>query len=325
MGSSWKDLAVELHGRCQAAVARYPGFALDLIEVSPVKTMSNRAIEAFTRRRYGHLPDVEYEFVTDNLLARFHGDLHGYDEFQRLGHDIFRWLRSTDPQLPAKGSYLQWLHVLHVMTQQCPAVGFEVDAQTVVVNVGECPDDLEVFYRPHPYIHSPFKISCAALGMFIEPYQTRFLPAISSKIRLYPWQLACVFANPRIARLTPTEIVTSGLKNAMLVIECGAPYNMPRFIQGPNFSGKLFVGARPVLKLKAGSTAIFPVLNEFEQHSWPDEIETPESLGVEREHLARDVVDKLNRRQKGPLRIHFAPQNSGRTIRWEIVPADPDQ
>lgn len=318
MGSSWKELAVELYERCVKAEADYPGFALDLIEMSPVRKMSSRAMEAFLRRRYGHPPDVEYEFITNNLVARFYGNPDGYDAFQRLGHEIYGWLRSTDPVLPAKGSYLQWLHVLYVMTLECPAVGFEVDTRTLVVNLDEFPDALEVFYRPYPYIHSPFKISCAALRMFIEPYETRFLQTFSSKICLFPWQLACGFANPRISRLEPAEIVARGLKNAMAAIGC----HRPRFLRGQNFSGRLFLAGRLVRTVSAGSTAIFAALDEFERNEWPEEIVTSETPGLIYDRSARDAVAKLNTRQDGPLRILFRAPNSGRTIRWEIVPAD---
>lgn len=319
MGSSWKEMAIDLHGRCLKAVARYPDFALDVIELWPVRKVSARTMAAFVRRQFGHPPAVECEFVTDTLVARFHGDLDGYDEFQRLGHEMYGWLRSTDPQLPEAGSYLGWVGLLNDMTQRCPAVGFELKPESRVLELDDIPVDAEALHTARRYIHSPFEISCTALRMFIEPYETRFMRAYSSKVHLFPWQLACVFANPRITQLTPAEIVAFGLENAMAIIECGVPYKRPRFFRGPNFSGKLSVGGRLVRKVSAGSTALFAVLNEFERNEWPEEIETAKTPGLIYDNSARTAASVLNTRQHGPLRIHFTAPNSGRRICWEIV------
>jgi hypothetical protein len=179
--------------------------------------------------------------------------------------------------------------------------------------------DFAILYAVARYKHSPFALSMSALQMFFEPYHTRFLRAFSSYVRLVPWQLRCVFANPRIARLEPKKIVSSGLKNAMAVIALGNPTARPRFFPGPNSSGRLYLGGRQVRRIKAESTAICAILQAFEENGWPEQMETDGLLGLDAAHAARDVVKKLNGRQRVLPKIRFEDINSGRVIRWEVV------
>jgi len=324
----WKEWAVNLYEKCQDAERQHPGLALDLIQLYPVREMSNRDLKSVIKQHVGDPPDVDFEFVEDDLIARFYGTLSGYSEFHSIGQEIYAWLRATDPQLPAKRSYLGWLKALYHITMRCPPIGFEVASNPTLLNFDvvsdptttkTLPADLDILYAVARYTHSPFELSSSALQMFIEPYQTRFLGNYSSRVHLVPWQLRCVFANPRIARLEPEVIVASGLKDAITVISTNDPFYRPRFFPGPNFSGKLYLAGHMVRLIDAGSTAIYTVLQAFEENDWPEQMDTPKSLGVDFEHAARDVVKKLNKRQQGQLQIHFDDVNSGRKISWEVV------
>jgi len=321
MGCTWKELAVDLFERCRKAEEQYPGLALNLIEVFPARKMSHHNLAALIAERWGHPPDVECEFLPNDLVARFYGDLSGYGEFQQLGHELYSWLCATDPELQAKDSYYGWLQVLYDITRCCPPTGCELAPSPFVVNIPDN-DDMDTLYGVTDYIHSAFEISSTALNMFIEPYQTHFLRDLSSKIHLTPWQLACVFANPRILRLEPSVIVKSGFKNAMAAIRCNDPFAKPRFIQGPNFSGRLYLAGHLLRKIKGGSTSICPVLQDFEKNGWPEEIEVPESMSNVLGASGRDIADKLSEGQEGPLRIHFIALDSGYKISWEIVDAE---
>ena len=281
-------------------------------------------------KQIAHSATFEYECLTRNLIARFRGNVAACPEFHRLGHEIYAWLRASDPQLPDNDSYSGWLRVLQQITRFCPAAGFElVPPGFPILPYGSSsaiglPDRTDVFYDEYRYERSPFELSCSALQMFIEPYETRFLRS-SSRIHLVPWQLACVFANPRVMMLDPGEIALTGLKDAIALVGCREPSRSPRFFRGAKWSGRLVLGGRELIRLYAGSKNMCSVLEEFEETGWPSDIETPQSLGLVLEHAARDVVTKLNSRQKGSPRIKFTPVDSGHRIRHTVVMGDERQ
>ncbi|MCY2988016.1 MAG: hypothetical protein NTY19_09160 [Planctomycetota bacterium] len=255
--------------------------------------------------------------MTDEPVACFEGPVAAYETFQEIGRDIYGWLRATDPDLDAKGSYGGWLKVLYQMTLRCPAAGFEHKLGPAVVYLDKIPDDLEPYYRVYRYTHNPFAISSAALQMFLEPYQTRFLRSFSSKIHLAPWQLACVFANPRITRVEPAEIVTSGLRAEMARIFHRSPDKRPRFMRGRKFGGRLMLGGRLLKTLSSNAKSQFKIVNEFEEQGWPDDIDTPAELG-HNGGSARDAVINLNAGIEGWPKIVFTAEHNGRCIRQRI-------
>lgn len=322
----WNEWAAGLRDKCRDAECRYPGLALDLIRLYPCRNMLPGELISTLQQRIGSPPNVEIEFLEDDLVACFYGNMDGYQEFQRIGHEACAWLRATDPGLSAK-SYHGWLMTLYDITKHCPAAGFEVAQNPTLPNAtGIAPhvltEDIEVFYEVTRYTRSPFVLSGAAFDMFLAPYQTRFLRESSLKVHLVPWQLRCAFANPRIVLQEPERIVASGLKNTMAALGCNGPSRRPRFFLGPNASGTLWLAGRKVLTVRAGSTAICAILLAFQESDWPEDMDTPAFPGpggLDPAHAARDVVDKLNRRQKGPLRIKFEAVNSGLRLHWEVV------
>ena len=183
---SWKEWAVNLYEQCQDAEKRYPGLALDLVQLYPVRRLDKRELKSLLDRHLGRPPDVEFEFLEDDLITRFYGNLGGYGEFQRLGQEMYAWLRATDPSLPANRSYYGWLMMLHEMTKHCPAVGFELATYPITLSIDavsdplvmDFSDDFAILYGVARYKHSPFAVSMSALQMFIEPYQTRFLRSL---------------------------------------------------------------------------------------------------------------------------------------------------
>ena len=48
----------------------------------------------------------------------------------------------------------------------------------------------------------------------------------------------------------------------------------------------------------------------------------PEFVSNDPGASGRDIAAKLSEGQKGPLRVNFIAEDSGYTIRWEIVDAD---
>ena len=85
MGSTWKELAVDLFERCRKAEEQYPGLALNLIEVFPARKMSDREVVTLVSERFGRPSDAEYEILPNNLIAMFHGDLSGYGGVPKIG------------------------------------------------------------------------------------------------------------------------------------------------------------------------------------------------------------------------------------------------
>jgi len=321
METTWKEMAVELHDRCDKAKKRHRRFRLSLLEIFPRKKINVSRLNELVAGlpgfpRFGRL---DCEYVTDELVACFHGPTSAYETFQEIGRDIYDWLRSTDPGLPATDSYGGWLKVLYEMTRCCPAAGFEHKLEPTVVYLENISDDFEPYYRIYQYKRGPFDLSCAALRMFIEPYQTRFLRSFSSKIHLVPWQLALVFANPQVARLEPSEIATSGLKDQMTLFCHRTPTRMPRFFRGKKFGGRLLLGGRTLIELRSNASWQCLVLVEFEEQGWPEEIDTPTMLGDRFERAGRDAVRKLNKGIVGSPKIEFEAVDSGRCIRWKIV------
>ena len=323
----WREWAADLCEKCQEAEKQHPGLRLDLIQLYPLRQMSHRDLRGLVQQHVGEPPAVEFEFVEDDLIARYYGVMSGYSEFPKIGEQMYAWLRATDPELPAKRSYWGWPKLLHDITTYCPPVGFEVESNPRVLHTDVASDppvttllqDADIFFAVARYLCSPFELSCTVLRMFIQPYQTQFLRTHSSKVHLVPWQLRCVFANPQIARLEPKTIIARGLKDAVTVISLNDPFARPRFFRGPNSSGRLFLGGHMVRPIRAGSKAMCIVLQAFQDSDWPEYIETNELLGLDSAHAARDVVDKLSNLQEGPLRIRFTTVDSGDRIVWDVV------
>lgn len=321
MEKMWRQLAIELHDRCRDAQSTHRRLRLSLLEIiPPKKTTVSRLTEVVSG-----LPEVprsgrlECEYLTDELVACFYGPVSAYNKFQEIGRDIYDWLRATDLSLPAKDSYGGWLKMLYAMTLRCPATGFEHTLEPTVLHLEKIPDEFVPYYRVFRYRHSPFAISSAALRMFIEPYETRFLRPFSSHTYLVPWQLACIFANPRLARLGPTEIQVSGLKSEIQVIGCRTPTRRPQFLPGDNFTGSLRFCGQTLIDLKAGSKWLCSILARFQERNWPDEMDTPTNLGDDFKHAARVTVKRLNERIVGSPKIVFKDMNSGARIRWWVA------
>ena len=104
--------------------------------------------------------------------------------------------------------------------------------------------------RVYRYKRSPFELWCTALRRLIDPYNTRFVRPSSAKIHLVPSRLlACVFANPRVTQMKPSAILSSGLKNEMALLCFRSPAQMPRFIAGDNYGGRLLLAGKTLLTL----------------------------------------------------------------------------
>ena len=88
----------------------------------PVSEMDCSAFEACKH--------LDCEYLTDDLVAGFHGCPSGYGSLQQIGRDIYDWRRATDSDLPPRDSYGGWLRMLYQMTLRCPSGRFRAQART---------------------------------------------------------------------------------------------------------------------------------------------------------------------------------------------------
>jgi hypothetical protein len=325
-----------------AAGQEYPGLKLDLLfpcgeEVTYKKWM------AFVKRKGGLVPGkVEWDCSPDNqYIARFHGNLDGYKDFQRLAADAYDSLCDTDPAMPREPSYHGWLQMIHQMSLHCRIPAFDAkgdcwgfaEAQQAML---EClrrrettildPKDWVLHFFPFwvSFDTCLFQISSAVCQMFLDPYNTTFSSTTPQEIQIVPWQLAAVFANPRILECTPETIAESGVRDLLVMVSLlGNQQPRPVFIEDSDHGGRLMVEGHLLRRIKANSTSLCAILREFERRGWPKCIETPTTLG-DPAKAGRDFVKKMNENQEGSIRIHFDDLNSGTRLTWRALRPAPN-
>jgi hypothetical protein len=269
-------------------------------------------------------------FPDERTLAIFSGVRTGYRDFQEIATEAYHLLCETDPTLARKDTYHGWIRVLHDIARYCPTqdIGYEVglwghENPANQIALASMTD----FGVPVclSFTDCVFRMSRAALGMFLRPYATRFLWQETRDIRLRPWQLAAVFASPTVLDREPKEIVDSRIWEATqeLLSRCGGDHT-PRFIAGTDYSGTLTFLGRVIKELRAGSKNVFAVCMRFEQLGWPREINNP-IQGRHPDGLAREVEHKLNAQVDDEVWIRFKATNSGRRIRWSVAKLPPPQ
>jgi hypothetical protein len=326
MDATFQDALQVLDEKFREAEASYPGLKLDVFYSLGYTPMTDLRYRQVCLSQWGAPPEADWFIIDDFTVARIHGNPEGLERFQDIGDEAHSLLCDTDPFLCRDDGYRGWLGVLHHIRRFCPAEGFELmdcAEQIGLSKIDPLKNGLEFAPGILPFVRSFFQLSSAAIGMFLQPYLTRFLRPTPTRVVLMPWQLAAVFANARILRRTPAEIAQSALKELMLGVGCLGDYRYtPHFVPGANHSGKVVVAGQIQFHFKATATAFCVVLQEFEDRGWPREIATPPDID---EHDCRGVITALNRKeQKGPLRLRFTASNSGSRISWEIVEAEPD-
>ena len=234
MDKTFKERLESLRKGFVAAGECFPGLKLDLLAAYSRRPLTYEQWEAIRAKSRVGLADTKWDHFPDGqFLARFHGNLKGDPEFQRLATEAYGLFCDTDSQLVRNYRYYGWISIIYDLAFHCPSSSVHYDTKFLGPDGPlhqKAPakpsdllwehDGLTLPYSLNQLVFDGclFNISAAALQVFLTPHNTVFLPDTCVQFRLVPWQLAVVSSNLVVLDRPVTEIARSGIREVAMRI-----------------------------------------------------------------------------------------------------------
>ena len=334
MNGTFRQRLQELQARFTAISLDLAGLNVDLLMAYSRRAQKDRVWRSFVETN-GEPTGARWDFFPrGEMLGLFSGNLNGYDRFKGLAGDAYSLFCETDETLDATDGHHGWLRILYDIALNCPtsAINYETwmwghvgpADHKVIADLNDLLGRHKgVVFPSHPFqlrfSQCLFGLSAAALQLFLAPHAIEFRWQSQKWFRIAPWQLSVVISNTAILERGPAEIARSGLREVVMrMFSLADRLDVPWFIQRSNYSGRLKFGDVEAF-VRAGSTGLCRILQEFEDQGWPPAITNPFGDSTGAAEVGRDFERKMQGHAYRLLPLKFKARNSGKRIEWEAI------